>query len=114
MDAISAFIDAHQDEYVALLAQAVAIPSVSASLAHRPDVVAMGVWLQAQLKRLGCAFELRHPGKQQLEGHTVDLPPIILASYGSNPEKKVLAPLADLSNALRLCWFMDITTCSRH
>ncbi|KAJ1344121.1 hypothetical protein BSLG_001261 [Batrachochytrium salamandrivorans] len=66
------------------------ILSVSADVQHRPDVIRMGLWLEAELKNLGASVELRQPGKQQLEGQEIDLPPIILATYGTDPTKKTV------------------------
>jgi hypothetical protein len=37
----------------------------------------MGMWLKGQMEELGVSVELRHPGKQTLEGTEVDLPPIV-------------------------------------
>lgn len=90
MEQIYEFINKNQEEYVKLLAETVAIPSVSASAEMRPHVFKMCKWIEAQLTRLGASYELRHPGKQTLEGKEVDLPPIILAKYGSDPSKKTV------------------------
>nr|KAJ3422862.1 hypothetical protein HK105_005946 [Polyrhizophydium stewartii] len=84
------YIDKNQDHYVRRLGEAVAIPSVSGTVQHRPEVVRMGHWLEAELKRLGASVELRHPGKQELEGQVIDLPPIVLATYGNDPAKKTV------------------------
>ncbi|KAI8928454.1 hypothetical protein BC831DRAFT_448725 [Entophlyctis helioformis] len=84
------YVDEHQDHYVKRLGEAVAIPSVSATVAHRPDVVRMGKWLEAELKRLGVSVEMRDAGKQTLEGQVIDLPPIVLGTYGTDPKKKTV------------------------
>ncbi|KAJ1344117.1 hypothetical protein BSLG_001257 [Batrachochytrium salamandrivorans] len=52
------------------------ILSVSADVQHRPDVIRMGL--------CGAASQ------QQLEGQEIDLPPIILATYGTDPTKKTV------------------------
>ncbi|KAJ3118011.1 hypothetical protein HK100_000701 [Physocladia obscura] len=88
MDSVYKHIDAHADEYVTRLGEVIAIPSVSGDASMRDHVFAMGAWLQAQLKRLGFSdIEAHHPGKQQLQGKEIDLPPVILASYKSGTEK---------------------------
>ncbi|EGF81867.1 hypothetical protein BATDEDRAFT_19033 [Batrachochytrium dendrobatidis JAM81] len=89
-DSVNNYIDEHQNYFVQRLAETVAIPSVSSSAAHRPDVVRMGFWLEKELKGLGASVELRYPGKQQLEGREIDLPPIVLATYGTDPNKKTV------------------------
>eukprot|EP00842_Homolaphlyctis_polyrhiza_P004510 jgi/Hompol1/505/HPOL_005335-RA len=91
IERIRKYIDEHQDHYVKRLAEAVAIPSVSGTVAHRPHVVRMAKWVEAELQRLGATdIQLRHPGTQQLEGQTIDLPPIVLATYGTDPSKKTV------------------------
>ncbi|KAI8913618.1 hypothetical protein EDD86DRAFT_187496 [Gorgonomyces haynaldii] len=88
MEQVYQFVDQNQDHYIKQLAEAVSIKSVSASAEHRPFVHQMGHWIESHLKRLGAHVELRHPGKQTLQGVTVDLPPIVLGRYGSDPKKK--------------------------
>lgn len=90
MDIINKFIDEHQDEYISRLAHAVSIPSVSATVEHRHHVHQMGKWIQTEMERLGVSVELHHPGKQQLEGTEVELPPIVLGTYGTDPAKKTV------------------------
>ncbi|KAJ3086133.1 Cys-Gly metallodipeptidase, partial [Quaeritorhiza haematococci] len=94
---MSAFIDklfAHISEnsayYVKRLAEVVAIPSVSADAAHRPHVVRMGEWLVSEMERLGISCKKHYPGKQTLDGQEIDLPPIVLGSYGTDPSKKTV------------------------
>ncbi|KAJ3119915.1 Cys-Gly metallodipeptidase [Nowakowskiella sp. JEL0407] len=50
----------------------------------------MGHWLVKELERLGVSCTLRHPGKQTLEGKELDLPPIVLGTYGTDPKKKTV------------------------
>jgi acetylornithine deacetylase/succinyl-diaminopimelate desuccinylase-like protein len=50
----------------------------------------MGMWLKGELEALGVTVQVRHPGKQQLEGQTIDLPPILLGSMGSDKGKKTV------------------------
>lgn len=53
MQSVYEFIDKNQNDYVKRLAEVVAIPSVSGDVEHRPEVVKMGLWLEAELKKLG-------------------------------------------------------------
>jgi Cys-Gly metallodipeptidase DUG1 len=66
----------------------VAIPSVSADAEHRPEVVKMAHWTVDQLKALGAHdIELRELGVQ--EGtEDLQLPPVVLAKYGNDANKK--------------------------
>lgn len=90
MDAIYAYVNEHQNEYVAWLKETVAIRSVSASVEHRPEVAKMGQWLIERLTSLGCSVETRHPGTQTLQGIQLDLPPVVLATYGTDSNKKTV------------------------
>jgi Cys-Gly metallodipeptidase DUG1 len=71
------------------LANAVAIPSVSADPELRPKVVEMGKFLEKELKALGATVELRELGKQP-DHPELDLPPVILGRYGSDPNKRTI------------------------
>lgn len=50
----------------------------------------MGKWLETELKRLGASVEMRRVGSQILEGQEIQLPPVLLAQYGTNPTKKTV------------------------
>ncbi|KAH6697386.1 glutamate carboxypeptidase [Plectosphaerella plurivora] len=82
-------VDADADHFIERLRKAVAIPSISAEPARRPDVVRMGEFLADELKALGASVELRplgeQPGKPGLE-----LPPVVLARYGSDKNKRTI------------------------
>lgn len=81
-------IDELKPQFISRLAEAVAIPSVSADAAHRPKVFDMAKWLESQLKELGATdIQLKDLG---IEEGTQDLqlPPIVLARYGTDPSKK--------------------------
>nr|OQO24834.1 hypothetical protein B0A51_07647 [Rachicladosporium sp. CCFEE 5018] len=77
-------IDGLTDTFIDRLAEAVAIPSISAEEARRPDVVKMGHWLKSQLETLGASMEARELGKQPGKEH-LTLPPAIIGRY---PAKK--------------------------
>lgn len=64
--------------------------SVSGDPAHRPDVFRMSEFLVEELKALGASVETRDLGKQDWHGQQLDLPPIVLATIGNNPEKKTI------------------------
>ncbi|RKP09262.1 hypothetical protein THASP1DRAFT_28940 [Thamnocephalis sphaerospora] len=83
-------VDKQQDDYVQRLREIVAIPSVSCDLAYRKDVVRMGEWLINELEKLGATTKRVEPGTQVLEGQTIDLPPVVLGTYGTDPNKKTL------------------------
>ncbi|KAI8872679.1 CNDP dipeptidase [Ramicandelaber brevisporus] len=90
IDNYFAHIEANQSKYIDRLREIVAIPSVSGDVAHRAQVVKMGEWLLDELKRLGATTKRVEPGKQELEGQTIDLPPVVLATYGTDPTKKTV------------------------
>ncbi|KAI9738239.1 MAG: hypothetical protein M1834_008737 [Cirrosporium novae-zelandiae] len=77
------------DSFIDRLRQAVAIPSVSADEDRRPDVVRMGKFLQTTLESLGATVTPRPLGKQPGKPH-LNLPPVILARYGSDPKKRTI------------------------
>ncbi|EAA28142.2 Zn-dependent exopeptidase [Neurospora crassa] len=81
-------VDSLSDHFIDRLRQAVAIPSISSEAARRPDVVRMGQWLADELTKLGATVELRPLGKQ--EGTDLDLPPVVLARYGNDKNKRTI------------------------
>ena len=92
--AFFSFVDQHADEYVARLAEMVAIPSVSAEPQRRPDVVRMVHWVQGWCDRLGGVTHLENIGDQTLpDGSTLLLPPVLCAAFGdqvAEPNKPTL------------------------
>jgi Cys-Gly metallodipeptidase DUG1 len=82
-------VDSSADHFIERLRKAVAIPSISAEDARRPDVVRMGHWLADELKALGAEPELRELGKQPHKEH-LDLPPVVLARYGNDKSKRTI------------------------
>ncbi|VBB76559.1 Putative Glutamate carboxypeptidase-like protein [Podospora comata] len=81
-------VDDMSDAFIERLRQAIAIPSISSEAARRPDVVRMGHWLADELNKLGAQAELRPLGKQH--GTDLDLPPVVLARYGSDKNKRTI------------------------
>jgi Cys-Gly metallodipeptidase DUG1 len=88
--AVFAYIDENQDLFIQRLKEVVAIKSVSAQAEFRGEVVRMGKWLETELLALGATVEMRNIGSQKLEGKLIDLPPVVLASYGNDPTKKTV------------------------
>jgi len=82
-------VDELSNSFIKRLADAVAIPSVSADPELRPKVVEMAHFLEKELKALGASVELRELGKQPDIPH-LDLPPVVLARYGSDPKKRTI------------------------
>lgn len=65
--------------------------SVSASPNHRKDVFRMAEFLQEELKAVGAVnIQTVDPGKQNFEGTELPLPPIVLATVGTDPSKKTV------------------------
>lgn len=82
-------IDELKSQFIARLADAVAIPSVSADPAYRPKVVEMAHFLEKELAQLGAAdIQLKPLGQQADVG--IELPPIVLARFGTDPKKKTI------------------------
>ncbi|KAK2797369.1 hypothetical protein FQN51_008540 [Onygenales sp. PD_10] len=82
-------VDNLSDAFIDRLRKAVAIPSVSAQDDSRGEVVRMGEWLGAELKSLGAEVELRPLGPEHGKEH-LQLPPVVLARYGNDPNKKTI------------------------
>ncbi|KAF1812276.1 CNDP dipeptidase [Eremomyces bilateralis CBS 781.70] len=89
LDNYFATVDNMAESFIDRLRKAVAIPSVSADEERRGDVVKMGEFLATELRTLGAEVELRELGKQPHKEH-LDLPPVILARYGSSPDKRTI------------------------
>jgi Cys-Gly metallodipeptidase DUG1 len=82
-------VDDMSESFIERLRKAVAIPSISAEDARRPDVVRMGQFLVDELTGLGAEVETRplgkQPGKENLE-----LPPVVIARYGNDKNKRTI------------------------
>ncbi|ATY58987.1 glutamate carboxypeptidase [Cordyceps militaris] len=89
LDGFFSQVDDLADAFIERLRAAVAIPSISAEDARRPDVVRMGHWLADQLKALGAEVELRPLGKQPHKEH-LELPPVVVARYGRDAAKRTI------------------------
>jgi Cys-Gly metallodipeptidase DUG1 len=84
------YIDEHQKEFIKTLGEAVAISNVSAWADSRGKCMEMVEWTNVRLKTLGFETTIRDVGTQELEGKTIPLPPVILASRGNDPNKNTL------------------------
>lgn len=89
---VFAHLEEHQDEYVARLAECVAIAGVSCEAARRPEVVRTMEWAKAWCDRLhATSTELVDIGMQTMpDGSSLGLPPVLLAQFGNDPAKKTL------------------------
>eukprot|EP00934_Nitzschia_sp_Nitz4_P000130 Nitzschia sp. Nitz4//scaffold171_size48012//45239//47221//NITZ4_007135-RA/size48012-processed-gene-0.44-mRNA-1//1//CDS//3329538731//130//frame0 len=83
-----AHVDSNVSLYIKRLAEAVAIPSISAQLdEHLPDVVKMMEYTHAEIERLGGKASLQ-PNPASTEEHP--LPPILLGEFHVDPQKKTV------------------------
>lgn len=89
LDGFFSQVDTLTPKFIERLAAAVAIPSISAEDARRPDVVRMAHFLEEELKGLGAEVELRELGKQHGKDN-LDLPPVVLARYGNDKNKRTI------------------------
>ena len=90
LDAFSKAVDAKAATFVTRLEEAVAIPSISAELPQRKEVFRMAAWLQSELEQLGVVVESRPNPLGKQHGTDVDLPPILLGTYGTDPKKRTV------------------------
>jgi len=85
------YIEAHQDEYIKTLGEAVAIKSVSAWPECRGEIRKMMDWAQARLEGLGATCQQKDVGMQTLpDGSKLPLPPVLFAQLGTDPAKKTI------------------------
>ncbi|CAL8109856.1 unnamed protein product [Orchesella dallaii] len=84
------YIEDNQSKFVDTLREAVEIPSVSCWADTRKDCVRMVDWTEGKLKALGFETEIRQQANHEVEGKTMQLPPILLATLGKDPSKKTL------------------------
>lgn len=89
---IFSYIDDHEEDFIELLRQAVAIPSVSANRENRDDITKMVHFTKDKLESLnGVHLELVDVGEQEMpEGDKIPLPPVILGYLGQDPAKKTV------------------------
>ncbi|KAF8585641.1 putative cytosolic nonspecific dipeptidase [Ramaria rubella] len=102
-EAIIEYIDANADKFIARLAAAVAIPSISGDASNRGDVMKMAAFLKAELEAIGVTVRLADLGKHTLDGQELQLPPAILGSLGNDKHKRTILLYAhyDVQPALK-------------
>lgn len=84
-------VDANKDRYIQALREAVAIKSVSAWPAYRPDITKMINWTADRMKALGVTIELAEIGTQTLhDGCTLPLPAVLLGQLGKVSDRCIL------------------------
>ncbi|KAG8741213.1 hypothetical protein FRC10_003172 [Ceratobasidium sp. 414] len=84
------YVDAHQEAFVKRLADAIAIPSVSGDASYRKHVHDMGAFVQRELEAVGVTTKLIPLGPQELDGQTVELPPVVFGRLGDDKNKKTV------------------------
>lgn len=91
MKKLFAAVDANKETYIANLAKAVEIKSVSAWPEVRPEIVKMVKWMGSELEKLGATLEYCDVGLQTLpDGSKIPLPPVLMGQLGKDPKKKTL------------------------
>lgn len=93
LEPLFAKIDELQPKFIQRLADAIAIPSVSSDESLRPRVNDMASFLVSELTNLGFSdIQLKDLGTQPppVADANLQLPPVVLARYGSDPAKKTV------------------------
>ncbi|GAB1599912.1 cytosolic non-specific dipeptidase-like [Argonauta hians] len=91
MEGIFKYIDDNADRFIKRLGTAVAIPSVSASVKLRPEVVRMVEWTKTEMEKLNMQAELQDMGEHtHPSSEILKLPPVIFGQLGNDPQKKTL------------------------
>ncbi|GMM57050.1 metallodipeptidase [Maudiozyma humilis] len=86
-------VDELQPQFIDVLKHAVEIPAVSGDETLRPQVVKKARYIASQLESLGFTdIQLKELGTQPppVVDPTLQLPPVVLARYGSDPAKKTV------------------------
>lgn len=107
---VNHYIDTYQDRMIADLREMVAIRSVSGSFEHHSEIGRMVKWIEAYLKRLkATTCERFDIGSYVVDGKSIKLPTVILASFGRDAKKKTILVYAryDVKNAKRSEWATD-------
>lgn len=107
---VNHYIDTYQDRMIADLREMVAIRSVSGSFEHHSEIGRMVKWIEAYLRRLkATTCERFDIGSYVVDGKSIKLPTVILASFGRDAKKKTVLVYAryDVKNAKRDEWTSD-------
>ncbi|XP_018618358.1 cytosolic non-specific dipeptidase-like [Scleropages formosus] len=88
---LAKYIDSHEEEYVEILRDWVAVESVSTDVQKRPDVERMMEMTAEKLKNMQGKVELVDVGQQELpDGTTIPLPKVVTAQFGSDSSKRTV------------------------
>ncbi|WKY13296.1 hypothetical protein Q1695_004258 [Nippostrongylus brasiliensis] len=83
-------IDASYERYKSVLAEAVAIDSVSGDPTRRNQTIMITQWAKARLEKLGATCSLEDIGKQTIDGKEIPLPPVLFGQLGNDKTKKTV------------------------
>lgn len=101
------YIDTYQDQMIDDLRTAVAFRTVSGSYEHNGEIQKMVKWIEGWMIRLKATTSERFDiGSYSVDGKTIRLPTVILASFGKDPKKKTLCVYSriDVKNADPTKW----------
>lgn len=104
---VNKYIDTYQDRMIADLHEICAIRSVAGSNEHISEMPKMVKWLEARLKHLkATTCERFDIGSYTVDGHTIKLPTVILASFGKDLKKRTVLVYGryDVKNAMPEQW----------
>lgn len=88
---VNQYIDTYQDRMIDDLREMVAIKSVSGSYEHHLEIQKVVKLIDAWLKRLrATTCERFDIGSYSVDGKSIKLPTVILASFGKDPKKKTI------------------------
>ena len=76
------FIDTYPERFIDDLKEAVAFKSVSGSYKHANNLLKMIRWTEGWLKKLNAKYECFDIGSYEVDGKMVQLPLVILATFG--------------------------------
>nr|XP_050039199.1 cytosolic non-specific dipeptidase-like [Dermacentor andersoni] len=89
--AVFRIIEEDKDQMLSWLKELVAIPTVSAEVSHREDIMCLIQQTEKKLKKHGVHVTLEPLGDQKLsDGNTIPYPPLLLASTKHDPKRKTL------------------------
>jgi len=87
---IHKYIEENEGKFIENLREAVEIPSVSCWADTRNDCFKMVEWTEKRLKTLGFTTKIHQQATHEVEGKTMQLPPILMGNLGKDPAKKTL------------------------
>lgn len=114
---VNQYINTYQDRMIADLREIVSIKSVSGSYEHHPEIQKVVKLIEAWLKRLKASTCERFDiGSYVVDGKSIKLPTIILASFGKDAKKKTILVYGryDVKKANAEHWCADPWTITQH